>query len=79
MLGHISVEQFQALSGSYTEEQSRLATEIPTKEAAIQKLRDTVSSTDGSIVKAKRYTDIGELTPELLRLLFRRSWCMRKA
>ena len=67
VLGHISVEQFQTLSGGYTEEQTRLAEEIPAKESAIQKLRDTVSSTDGFIAKAKRYTDITELTPELLR------------
>ena len=72
VLGHISVEQFQTLSGSYTEEQERLAVEIPTKEAAIRKLRDTISSTDGFIAKAKRYTDITKLTPELLRLFIRK-------
>jgi site-specific DNA recombinase len=66
------VEQFQTLSGGYTEEQEKLAVEIPAKEAAIQKLRDTVSSTDGFIAKAKRYTDITELTPELLRLFIQK-------
>ena len=78
VLGHISVEQFQMLSAGYTEEQAKLTEEIPAKEAAIQKMRDTVSSTDGFIAKAKRYTDITELTPELLRL-FGRSSYMRKA
>lgn len=72
VLGHISVEQFQTLSSGYTEEQERLAEEIPAKEGAIQKLRDTVSSTDGFIAKAKRYTDIMELTPELLRLFIQK-------
>ena len=72
MLGHIAVEQFQTLSGGYTEEQKKLTAEIPAKEAAIQKLRDTASSTDGFIVKAKRYTDITELTPELLRLFIQK-------
>ena len=72
VLGHISVEQFQTLSGGYTEEQEKLAVEIPAKEAAIQKLRDTVSGTDGFIAKAKRYTDITELTPELLRLFIQK-------
>ena len=66
------MEQFQTLSGRYTEGQSKLAIEIPTKEAAIQKLRDTISSTDGFIVNAKRYTDITELTPELLRLFIQK-------
>ena len=60
------------LSVGYTEEQAKLAGEIPVKEAAIQKLRDTVSCTDGFIAKAKRYTDITELTPELLRLFIQK-------
>ena len=34
----------------------------------IQRLRETVSGTDGFLDKAKRYMDITELTPELLRL-----------
>jgi len=72
VLGHLSVEQFQALSGSYTEEQEKLTTEIPAKESAIQKLRDAVSSTEGFIAKAKRYTDITELMPELLRLFIQK-------
>ena len=42
------------------------------KESAIQRLQDTVYDTDGLIAKAKRYTDITELTPELLRLFIRK-------
>ncbi len=72
VLGHLSVEQFQTLSGGYTAEQEKLTAEIPVKESAIQKLRDTVSSTDGFIAKAKRYMDITELTPELLRLFIQK-------
>ena len=72
VLGHLSVEQFQTLSSSHIEEQERLAEEIPAKEAAIRKLRDTVSNTDGFIAKAKRYTDITELTLELLRLFIQK-------
>ena len=68
VLGHISTEQFQMLSGSYTEEQNQIAAGIPQKEADIQRLRETVSGTGGFLDKAKRYTDITELTPELLRL-----------
>ena len=72
VLGRITTEQFQTLSGSYTEEQARLKRAIPEKEEAIRKLRETASSTDGFIAKAKRYTDITELTPELLRLFIRK-------
>ena len=35
-------------------------------EREIQRLRETVNGTDGFLDKAKRYTDITELPPELL-------------
>ena len=68
VLGRITTEQFQMLSGSYTEEQNLITVGIPQKESEIQHLRETVSGTDSFLDKAKRYTDITELTPELLRL-----------
>ena len=68
VLSRITTEQFQMLSSSYTEEQNQIAAGIPQKEADIQRLRETVSGTDGFLDKAKRYMDITELTPELLRL-----------
>lgn len=68
VLSRITTEQFQMLSSSYTEEQNQIAADIPQKEADIQRLRETVSGTDGFLDKAKRYMDITELTPELLRL-----------
>ena len=72
MLGSITTEQFQMLSGSYTEEQNRITAGIPQKENEIQRLQETVSGTDSFLDKAKRYTDITELTPELLRLFIER-------
>ena len=68
VLGRITTEQFQMLSGNYTEEQNLITVGIPQKENEIQRLRETVSGTDSFLDKAKRYTDITELTPELLRL-----------
>ncbi len=68
VFSRITTEQFQMLSSSYTEEQNQIAAGIPQKEADIQRLRETVSGTDGFLDKAKRYMDITELTPELLRL-----------
>ena len=68
MLGSITTEQFQMLSGSYTEEQDHITVGISQKENEIQRLRETVSGTDSFLDKAKRYTDITELTPGLLRL-----------
>ena len=72
VLGRITTEQFQMLSGSYTEEQNRITAGIPQKESEIQRLRETVNGTDSFLDKAKRYTDITELTPELLRLFIER-------
>lgn len=72
VLGRISVEQFQMLSDGYSEEREKLAEGIPDRESAIQRLKDTVSNTDNFIAKAKRYTDITELTPELLRLFIQK-------
>ena len=68
MLGSITTEQFQMLSGSYTEEQDHITVGISQKENEIQRLRETVSGTDSFLDKAKRYTDITELTLGLLRL-----------
>ena len=72
VLGRITTEQFQMLSGSYTEEQNLITVGIPQKENEIQRLRETVNETDSFLDKAKRYTDITELTPELLRLFIER-------
>lgn len=68
MLGSITTEQFQMLSGSYTEEQDHIIASILQKDSEIQSLRETAIGTDSFLDKAKRYTDITELTPGLLRL-----------
>lgn len=41
-------------------------------EREIQRLRETVNGTDSCLDKAKRYTDITELPPELLWLFIER-------
>ncbi len=68
VLGRITTEQFQTLSASYVAEQEQLKTAIPQKNREVAKLKATVSGADNFIARAKRYTDIQELTPELLRL-----------
>ena len=50
------------------EEQNLITGSIPQKESEIQSLRETAIGTDSFLDKAKRYTDITELTPKLLRL-----------
>ena len=72
VLGRITAEQFQLLSASYTDEQAKLTESLPQREAEIQRLKETVSNTAAFLDKAKRYTDIQELTPELPRLFIQK-------
>ena len=72
VLGRITAEQFQMLSASYTDEQAKLTEALPQRESEIQRLKETVSNTAAFLNKAKRYTDIQELTPELLRLFIQK-------
>lgn len=73
VLGRITTEQFQTLSASYVAEQEQLKTAIPQKEREVAKLKATVSGADNFIARAKRYTDIQKLTPELLRLFIEKT------
>ena len=72
VLGRITAEQFQLLSASYTEEQAKLTETLPQRESEIQRLKEAVSNTAAFLDKAKRYTDIQALTPELLRLFIQK-------
>ena len=72
VLGRITADQFQMLSASYTDEQAKLTESLPLREAEIQRLKETISNTAAFLDKAKRYTDIQALTPELLRLFIQK-------
>ena len=68
VMNQITTQQFQRLSASYTAEQAQLENEIPKKEAALREAEHIDSGAEDFIARAKRYTDITELTPELLHL-----------
>jgi len=72
VLGRVTNEQFRILSGDYNAEQKELDSAIPEKEAQLQKLRVSAANVEVFIEKAKRYTEIPELTPEILRLFIQR-------
>lgn len=72
VLGRVNNEQFRILSGDYNAEQKELDVTIPEKEARLQKLRESAANVEAFIEKAKRYTEIPELTPEILRLFIQR-------
>lgn len=72
VLGRVTNEQFRILSGDYNVEQKELSAAIPEKEARLEKLKDSAANVEAFIEKAKRYTEISELTPEILRLFISR-------
>ena len=72
VLGRVTNEQFRMLSADYNAEQKNLSASIPEKETQLEKLKASAANVDAFIEKAKRYTTIDELTPELLRLFIQR-------
>ena len=72
VLGAITNEQFRMLSTGYNAEQKTLKDAIPEKEARLEKLRASAANVEAFVEKAKRYTSIDRLTPELLRLFIQR-------
>lgn len=72
VLGRVTNEQFRMLSADYNAEQKNLSVTIPAKEEQLEKLKASAANVDAFIEKAKRYTTIDELKPELLRLFIQR-------
>ena len=67
-LGRVSNEQFRLLSEAYSKEKAQLAEAIPAAIERLEKLRGSVANAKNFIAKARKYTDMTELTPELLRV-----------
>lgn len=67
-LGRVSNEQFRLLSEAYSKEKDQLAESIPAATARLEKLRGSVANVKSFIAKARKYTDMSELTPEILRV-----------
>ena len=72
VLVRVTNEQFRMLSADYNEEQKELESAIPAKEEQLERLKASVAHVDAFIEKAKQYTAIDELTPQLLRLFIQR-------
>lgn len=68
VLGRIPNEHFRLLSSEYTTEQAELRGKLPKLEERLEQLRNSLTNVAQFIDKAKRYSDITELTPEILRL-----------
>lgn len=63
---------FRKLSDDYLSEQKEILITIPKKESNLERLKDSVSNVSAFIDKAKQYTEINELTAELLHLFIER-------
>ena len=68
VLGRITTDQFQNLSAGYNEEQTMVSDQIEKKTASLETMKNEVADTTRFIEKARRYTEIPELSTELLHL-----------
>ena len=68
VLGRVTNEQFRMLSSEYNEEQKSLKNRIPQTAERIEELQSSISNVTRFIDKAKRYTEITQLSGEILNL-----------
>lgn len=68
VLGRIPDEHYRTLSEQYISEQKTLRETIPQSEERMEKLKNSLTNVDRFIEKAKKYTDLTELTPEILHM-----------
>lgn len=72
VLGRIPDEQYRILSQEYTAEQKEIQEQLPAMEVRLQELKDSSSNITRFIENAKRYSEIPELTAEILRIFIKR-------
>ena len=72
VLQRVTAEQFRMLSTDYNAEQKVLQEDIPEKESRLEKLKASAANVEAFIEKAKQFTTIDNLTPELVRLFIQR-------
>jgi len=71
-LDRIPAENYRFLSAEYTAEQSEIQEKLPKLEERLEQLKNSLTNVERFIDKAKRYSHIEELSPELLRLFIER-------
>lgn len=72
VLGKIPNEVFRKLSDDYFTEQKEIQSAIPKRESELEKLKGSVTNVSAFIEKSKQYTEINELTAEILNLFIER-------
>lgn len=79
VLGRISVERYESLSSGYETEQSELKTKLNEMNAFLDENEKREQLIQDFIENAKKYIDIQELTPEILRAFISRIEVHEKA
>lgn len=69
VIGRINDEQFQMLSSDYNEEQADITEKLPTIEKQMEALKDQSTGAERFVALAQKYTNITELTPEILNTM----------
>lgn len=72
VLERIPEEQYQMLAQDYTREQNELKSRLPEVENPLQELKDPSSSSTRFMENARKYTEIPELTLEILHTFIQR-------
>ena len=72
VLGRIPDEQYRILSTEYTSEQESIKAALPELTGRLQNLKDSTTNFDRFLENAHKYTEIDELTPELLHTFIKR-------
>ena len=67
VLGKVTNEQFRMLSDGYNAEQKTTVERLEQLKVEIEQLKSTAVNVERFVALARKYTDIRELTPEILR------------
>ena len=67
VLGKVTNEQFRMLSDGYNAEQKTTVERLEQLKTEIEQLKSTAINVERFVALARKYTDIRELTPEILR------------
>jgi len=69
VIGRINDEQFRMLSSDYNEEQADITEKLPAIEKQMEALKDQSTGAERFVALARKYTNITELTPEILNTM----------
>ena len=72
VLGKVTNEQFRMLSDGYNTEQREITERLPIVKQEIEDLKAAATNVERFVDIANRYTDLRELTPEVLRTFIER-------